>query len=114
MELRKFKCHSCQEPFTARKWPETSVNGPRSRTRTHGIDSTKVPDTFDVAARSALAGGRATRALYVLADLLEARHEDGRPLSDDEVRDAVITSLVAGHETSTIALAWIFEQVSRE
>jgi cytochrome P450 len=47
----------------------------------------------------------------VLADLLEARHEDGAALSDEEIRDAVITMLVAGHETTTIGLAWIFEQV---
>ena len=47
----------------------------------------------------------------VLGDLLDARHEEGQPLSDQEIRDAVITMLVAGHETTTVALAWVFELV---
>lgn len=47
----------------------------------------------------------------LLRGLLAARHEDGQQLDDQEIRDAVITMLVAGHETSTISLAWIFEQV---
>jgi cytochrome P450 len=47
----------------------------------------------------------------VLQGLLDSRHEDGAMLSEEEIRDAVITMLVAGHETSTISLAWIFEQV---
>jgi unspecific monooxygenase len=47
----------------------------------------------------------------VLEGLLDARHEDGQALSDQEIRDAVITMLVAGHETSTISLAWIFERL---
>jgi unspecific monooxygenase len=47
----------------------------------------------------------------VLADLLAARHEDGQPLSDGEIRDALVTLLVAGHETTAIALAWALEQI---
>jgi unspecific monooxygenase len=47
----------------------------------------------------------------VLADLLAARHEDGRPLSDREVRDAIVTLLFAGHDTTSMALAWALEQI---
>jgi cytochrome P450 len=47
----------------------------------------------------------------VLADLLAATHEDGRPLADEEIRDALVTLVLAGHDTTAIALAWALEQV---
>ncbi|HEX2266086.1 MAG TPA: cytochrome P450 [Solirubrobacterales bacterium] len=50
----------------------------------------------------------------VLAMLLEARHEDGSPMSEQEVRDELLTLLVAGHETTASALAWAFERLVRE
>jgi cytochrome P450 len=49
----------------------------------------------------------------VLAMLLEARHDDGSPMSDEELRDELMTLLVAGHETTASALAWTFERLSR-
>jgi cytochrome P450 len=42
----------------------------------------------------------------LLADLLAARDEDGRPMPDDQVRDEVLTLVLAGHETTANALAW--------
>jgi cytochrome P450 len=42
----------------------------------------------------------------VLDDLLGATHEDGTPIDDQEVRDAIFTILIAGHETTALALAW--------
>ena len=50
----------------------------------------------------------------VLAMLLAARHEDGSPMTDRELRDELMTLLVAGHETTASALAWAFERLSRE
>jgi cytochrome P450 len=44
----------------------------------------------------------------VLAMLLAARHEDGSPMSDQELRDELMTLLVAGHETTASSLAWAF------
>jgi cytochrome P450 len=40
-----------------------------------------------------------------------ATAEDGRPLSDQEIRDALLTLVLAGHETTSIALAWALEQL---
>jgi cytochrome P450 len=51
------------------------------------------------------------RGQTVLADLLDATHEDGRALSDEEIRDAMFTLIVAGHDTTSIALAWALEQI---
>jgi cytochrome P450 len=50
----------------------------------------------------------------VLAMLLEARHEDGSAMSAQELRDELMTLLVAGHETTASTLAWAFERLTRE
>lgn len=50
----------------------------------------------------------------VLAMLLEARHEDGSPMGEQEIRDELLTLLVAGHETTASALAWAFERLAQE
>ena len=49
----------------------------------------------------------------VLAMLLEARHEDDSPMSPLELRDELMTLLVAGHETTASELAWAFERLTR-
>jgi cytochrome P450 len=50
----------------------------------------------------------------VLAMLLEARHDDGSPMSAYELRDELMTAVVAGHETTASQLAWGFERLARE
>jgi cytochrome P450 len=50
----------------------------------------------------------------VLAMLLEARHEDGSPMSEQEIRDELLTLLVAGHETTASTLAWAFERLGQD
>ncbi len=50
----------------------------------------------------------------VLAMLLGACHEDGSPMSPQELRDELMTALVAGHETTASQLAWAFERLARE
>jgi cytochrome P450 len=49
----------------------------------------------------------------VLALLLAARHEDGSPMSAQELRDELMTLLVAGHETTASELAFAFERLVR-
>jgi cytochrome P450 family 135 len=49
----------------------------------------------------------------VLSLLLQARHDDGSPMSDKELRDELMTLLVAGHETSATSLAWTLEALVR-
>ena len=49
----------------------------------------------------------------VMSLLLQARHEDGSPMADKELRDELITLLVAGHETTATALAWALERLVR-
>ena len=45
----------------------------------------------------------------VLAMLLEARDEEGKPLTDAELRDELMTLLVAGHETTATMLCWAMD-----
>jgi cytochrome P450 len=49
----------------------------------------------------------------VLSLLLQARHEDGSPMTDEELRDELMTLLVAGHETTASSLAWAVERLVR-
>jgi cytochrome P450 len=50
----------------------------------------------------------------ILSLLLQARHEpDGAPMTDQELRDELLTLLVAGHETTANALAWAAERLAR-
>ena len=44
----------------------------------------------------------------ILSMLLSARDEEGRAMTEDELRDELVTMLVAGHETTATALAWVF------
>lgn len=48
----------------------------------------------------------------VLAALLQATHSDGTPMSDEEIRDELMTMLVAGHETTATALSWALYRIA--
>ena len=47
----------------------------------------------------------------VLSMLIDARDEHGAPMTDDELRDEMLTLLVAGHETTATTLAWTFHHL---
>ncbi|MHC5824988.1 MAG: cytochrome P450, partial [Nostoc sp.] len=44
----------------------------------------------------------------ILSLMMAARDEDGQSMTDVELRDELITLLVAGHETTATSLAWAF------
>jgi cytochrome P450 len=48
-----------------------------------------------------------------LAMLVRSTDEDGRTLSDRELRDQLMTLLVAGHDTTATALSWALERLTR-
>jgi cytochrome P450 len=60
-----------------------------------------------------IAERRASPGDDVLSLLLSARHADGSPMSDRELRDELVTLLVAGHETTATALSWAIERLTR-
>lgn len=49
----------------------------------------------------------------VLSMLLDATTEDGVPLSDEELRNELMTLVLAGHETTANTIAWTFERLTR-
>ncbi len=49
----------------------------------------------------------------ILSLLLAARDEDGEPMTDAELRDELLTLVLAGHETTANSLAWTFERLLR-
>jgi cytochrome P450 len=49
----------------------------------------------------------------ILSILLQARTEDGEALTDQELRDELLTLVLAGHETTANSLAWAWERLVR-
>jgi cytochrome P450 len=49
----------------------------------------------------------------ILSMLLQARDEDGQYMGDRELRDELMTLLVAGHETTATSLSWALEKLVR-
>ena len=51
----------------------------------------------------------------MLSQLVRARDEDdGRTMSDGELRDEIMTLFFAGHETTANALAWAWRLLAKE
>lgn len=57
-------------------------------------------------------GENAPSGENVLDDLLLARYDDGAALGDREIRDAIFTILIAGHDTTALALAWALAEIA--
>ena len=49
----------------------------------------------------------------ILSLLLQARTEEGEALTDKELRDELLTLVLAGHETTANSLAWAWERLVR-
>ncbi len=49
----------------------------------------------------------------VFSLLLRARYEDGSPMTDQELRDELLTLVLAGHDTTANSLSWAFERLLR-
>jgi cytochrome P450 len=49
----------------------------------------------------------------ILSLLLQARYENGEPLTDDHLRDELVTLLTAGHETTASTSAWALADLAR-
>jgi cytochrome P450 family 135 len=49
----------------------------------------------------------------IMSLLLQARDEDGQPMTDRELRDELVTLLLAGHETTATSVAWAIERLVR-
>ena len=90
-------------PFTILPYFRRELGGitPYARLR-------RVLDRLDEIFFAAIRDRRADPSLGgdALSLLVSARHEDGAALSDREIRDELLTLIMAGYETTTSALAW--------
>jgi cytochrome P450 len=72
---------------------------------------------FDAVIAALIAEARADPAIEerkdVLALLLQARYDDGQPITDEHITDELLTLLGSGHETTASSLAWALERLSR-
>jgi cytochrome P450 len=72
---------------------------------------------FDAVIAELIAEARADPAIDerkdVLALLLQARYDDGEPITDEHIADELLTLLGSGHETTASSLAWAFERLRR-
>jgi cytochrome P450 len=76
--------------------------------RAIGAADASIYPLIAAARRDPPGGGRA-----VLSALLAAVDEEGRSMSDQELRDQLMTLLLAGHETTAISLAWAVDEIVR-
>ncbi|MFN0073451.1 MAG: cytochrome P450, partial [Chloroflexota bacterium] len=79
----------------------------RQYRRAHDLFSTFV--TVRLAERGAQGGD----AQDVLGLMMSAHYDDGSSITDDEIRDELLTVLLAGHETTAVALSWAIYEVWR-
>ncbi len=102
----------CDSPFTLIPWFRRSLAGLSPYARL-----IKVVRQVDEALYEAIRERRADPLVQlrddVLSLLLRAGHEDGTPLADREIRDELLTLVMAGYETTTSGLAWSFERLLR-
>jgi cytochrome P450 len=78
----------------------------RMAPRRRGVDELLFAE---IARRRALGDAELASREDVFSALLIARDEEGGRLSDQEVRDELLTLLLAGHETTATGLAWAFD-----
>jgi cytochrome P450 len=86
------------------EWPIPRNN--RMRAAIHDLDAIVYRI---IAERRADPGDRGD----VLSMLLEARDDDGSGLTDTDVRDEIMTLMLAGHETTANTLAWTWYLLSQ-
>jgi hypothetical protein len=67
----------------------------------------------DTLIAKALADPRLAERDDVLAIMLQARYDDGEPMSNKQVADQLVTLLAAGQETTATTLAWTVERLRR-
>ncbi len=74
-------------------------------------------DHMDEVIYAEIARRRAERDLGertdILSLLLQARDEEGLEMTDAELRDELVTLLLAGHETTATSVAWAIERLVR-
>ncbi|MET0999639.1 MAG: cytochrome P450, partial [Marmoricola sp.] len=92
-------------------FPRLQKYGPWRRTVENQVELDRV--MFRVIAERRAAADLEERT-DVLSTLLLVRDENGEGLTDEELRDQLVTLLLAGHETTATALAWTLHELGKD
>jgi cytochrome P450 len=92
-------------------FPRLQKYGPWRRTIENQVELDRV--MFRVIGERRAAPDLAART-DVLSRLLLVRDENGSGLTDEELRDQLVTLLLAGHETTATALAWTLHELGKD
>jgi len=103
LQLGPWDTLAVARPRLQRRWPWRSL-----RRRIAEADSLLYAEITDRRADPNL-----TDRTDALAMLVRAADEDGRQMTDRELRDQLMTLLLAGHDTTATALAWALERLTR-
>jgi cytochrome P450 len=97
--------------FFAQEYSRQILRGPRTAYR-RMIDARTRLDRviFEEIDRRRVTGARSEDVLSLLID---ATDDEGRGLSDQHIRDQVMTLLFAGHDTTTSTIAFLFYELAR-
>ena len=102
----------CDSPFTLMPWFRRELAGSSPYARLM-----RVLDKIDRILFEVISERRADPMTQFRDDtvslLIRAEHEDGSPLDDQEVRDEILTMIMAGYETTTSGSAWALERLLR-
>jgi cytochrome P450 len=71
-------------------------------------------DALDRMLQEQIEHARTREGVDICSMLVQARYEDGSPMSDSDIRDELRTLLFAGHETTAITMAWVLEHAHRD
>lgn len=92
-------------------WIPTADN--RQRQQARQVLNNTINQILAQRRATATADGRVTDNGDLLSMLLLAQDENGQFMSDEEVRDQLVTLFVAGHETTSNALSWTWYLLSQ-
>jgi cytochrome P450 len=100
----------CGSPFTLIPWFRRNAGGLSPYARLM-----RVIDKIDAEIYEMIAERRADPLNQVRGDalalLMQGRHQDNTEVDDVEIRDELLTLIMAGYETTTSGLAWAFERL---
>lgn len=99
----------CADFASCQKFMQKLINLPESFPTPGNSRYLKAVGRIDTIARTIIAERRSqtsNRPPDLLTTLLEARGTDGNPLTEGQIRDEIVNIMLAGHETTAVALAW--------
>jgi cytochrome P450 len=100
----------CDSPYTLIPWFRHELGGTTPYAKLMGVLN-RIDELFLEMISDRRGDPLTAMREDVVSLLLRAEHEDGAPLSDREIRDELLTMIMAGYETTTSGLAWALERL---